>query len=255
MSSDNAVRAPALAAKCASWTSSFFGLAQDDSIGASSRRLMLQMIPRPARSRWWCSPVYRPSRSEWATSPSTASRERRLDRAADLRHPRRQERRRDRAEGHPRAEFDHATPVASLERRRVGQPRRRGLLGGLGDVRDQGLGVLDRPRPGDRRDGRPMLGTGRHTAPVIPLVVVGRVAAVAFRILLGGEGLLLIELDLRRPGGKAPRVRRGDPWPALRRCDRSGRRCGEGPAEARPLGCTSARRPGGRSATRRDDDD
>ena len=38
-------------------------------------------------------------------------------------------------------------------------------------------------------------------APVVPLVVVGRVGAVAVGLLLGDEGPLLIELDLGRPGG------------------------------------------------------
>jgi hypothetical protein len=70
------------------------------------------------------------------------------------------------------------------------------------EIRDQGLGVLDRPRPRDGRDDQAMLVVRRHVIPVVPLVVVGRVGAVDVRLLLGDEGPLLIELDL---SGK-PRV-------------------------------------------------
>ena len=54
--------ASSLVAKVSPRVSSFFGLAQKDSIGASSqqfaRRLMLQAIPWRASSRWWCSLAY-----------------------------------------------------------------------------------------------------------------------------------------------------------------------------------------------------
>ncbi len=84
-------------------------------------------------------------------------------------------------------------------------------LGPVPEVRDQGLGVLDGPRPGHDADDQAMLGVERPMVPVISLVVVGRVGAVAVRLLLGDEGPLLIELDLGRPGGKSPRVRRERP--------------------------------------------
>ena len=107
----------------------------------------------------------------------------------------------------------------------AGHQPHRSALGPATGVLDRRLGVLDRPGPGDRRDDQPVFGVQRHVIPRVALVVVDRVGAVAVGLLLGDEGPLLIELDLGRPGGRSPRVRRGGPWRARRRSGYSGRRC------------------------------
>src|SRR5262249_51631802 len=87
------------------------------------------------------------------------------------------------------------------------------------DLSDDRLAVLLRPRPGDHRQDQAVLRVVGDVVPVIPAVVVGRIAGVAVLLLLADEGPLLIELDLAGTGGKRPPTRRGRPW-------RGGRRAG-----------------------------
>src|SRR6185437_14322587 len=95
---------------------------------------------------------------------------------------------------------------------------RRGAAEPTLDLTDDRMAILFGPRPGDHRQGQPVLRVVGDVIPVVPAVIVGRAVGIAVLLLLADEGPLLIELDLAGTGGKSPRARRGRP----RRGDRRG---------------------------------
>ncbi len=106
--------------------------------------------------------------------------------------------------------------VGMADRRRVrrvvvaGHQVHQPTAGAAAKLSNENLRVLDGPGPWYHRHDQAMLGVESDMVPVVALVVIVGVGAIALGFFLADEGPHLIELSLGRPGGKEPPGGPGD---------------------------------------------